>query len=231
MLPSYHSAMVNREYLDGVRELVYYAPKVTDGHAKHQCVNPPPKSVLLELFRTGVHARVHLNQGDDTVLDRMLSLIELMDSGKLPDNEYFLVLLSVVPGASCPIFQKGWRYERPRSSLAKPPIVFFDEDNFYEGLPSLDQKSLRKNNQLRVPKKARLSQQKQYLVNKQKFIAEQLKSIQKEISEAPESAVDQLKKKLRERKAPGEVPYVEVLPPAIPSPEGGHIDISCSDDD
>ena len=100
--------------------------------------------------------RIDDGDGEDAVLHRMESLAELMEEGQLPDNDWLLLLLSKMPGDSCPIFGKGYRYVRPPSARARPEILLYDEDCFFEGLPELNPNDIRRHNQLRVPKAVRL---------------------------------------------------------------------------
>ena len=44
ILPKFSSALVNRDFLDGVRQFVYYCPHVGERLPKLICVNPPPKT-------------------------------------------------------------------------------------------------------------------------------------------------------------------------------------------
>ena len=78
----------------------------------------------------------------------------------------------------------------------KPELVLFDDDDFYQGLPALKAKDIRKFNQLRVNKKEKLAQTKQYLLQKQQLLQKQLKEVNEIISSSPETVIE---KKLRER--------------------------------
>ena len=160
LLPRYGAALVNRDFLDGIRLGAYYCPAVKDGIVKLPCPNPPPKAELIALFEAAVAARP---VDEDSA--RLAGLLSLMELGKLPDNDWLLLLLSHVPGRDCSVFQKHYKYVRP-PSLLRPELLLFDEDGFFEGLPAVSAHDLRRRNQLRVPKADRLEQQRVYLLAK-----------------------------------------------------------------
>ena len=54
LLPSYGCALVTRDYLDGVRDGIYYCPNKKDKIPKLEVANPPPKNELLKLWKKAV---------------------------------------------------------------------------------------------------------------------------------------------------------------------------------
>ena len=73
-----------------------------------------------------------------------MALIEY--EGKMPDNEWLIVCLADVPGKSCAIFRKNYRFEKPPSVLARPEVHFFNDDGLFDGLHPLNAKDIRKKN-------------------------------------------------------------------------------------
>ena len=55
LLPVFSSAIITREYLDGIRAGHYYCPHRKDKIPKLDVPNPPPKAELLKLFKTAVY--------------------------------------------------------------------------------------------------------------------------------------------------------------------------------
>ena len=105
LLPAYSSALVTREYLDGVRAKEYYCPHKQDNIPKLEVPNPPPKMELLKLWKQAVHEKVIEEPNMDAKWNRILATLELIEyEGKLPDNDWLITVLSDVPGDTCIIF-------------------------------------------------------------------------------------------------------------------------------
>ena len=78
---------------------------------------------------------------NDAKWNRILSTMALIEyEGKLPDNDWLLVCLADVPGPSCEVFRKNYRYIKPPSQLARPEIHFYNDDGLFDGLNYLDAK-------------------------------------------------------------------------------------------
>ena len=55
IMPSYKSAIVTRDFMDGCRQDVFWCPHKDDNIVVMLCVNPPPKQELLSLWKTAVY--------------------------------------------------------------------------------------------------------------------------------------------------------------------------------
>ena len=52
-----------------------------------------------------MHDAIEKGNGQEEVLETMLATLELIeDEGKLPDNDWLIIVLSHIPGKTCPIF-------------------------------------------------------------------------------------------------------------------------------
>ena len=86
ILPKFHSPLVHRDYLDGVRAGCYYAPHRDENFQVYMAINAPPKQVLINMFKVAVDDAQFAKSETVEVLLRMSNLLELMEEGKLPDN-------------------------------------------------------------------------------------------------------------------------------------------------
>ena len=55
ILPSYKCAIVTRDFMDGLRQGVFWCPHKNDNIVVLLCANPPPKEVLLKLWKSAVY--------------------------------------------------------------------------------------------------------------------------------------------------------------------------------
>ena len=58
LLPAYGSALVTREFLDGVRAKIYYCPTKDDKVPHIEVANAPPKEELLKIWKKAVKKKV-----------------------------------------------------------------------------------------------------------------------------------------------------------------------------
>lgn len=182
LLPSYGSPMVNRMFLDGVRSGQFWCPNVKDGIVTLQCVNPPPKQILINYFKMGVHDAAEDNSLDAKTLTSLRNLISYMEEGYTPDNKYMFVLLSRYPGKSCEVFQKGYRYQAPKRATNVDEYEYSNSDGFFDDLPERDEKEIRKHNQMRMNQKVKLSLQKEDMIERHKLLGKQIKKMDSKIS-------------------------------------------------
>ena len=70
-----------------------------------------------------------------------------------PDIEWLIRWLGVIKPDD-EIFKKSYQFVRPKAELSSSDDEAFlhNEDNFFDDLPALDDKIIRKTNRLRVPK-------------------------------------------------------------------------------
>ena len=94
-----------------------------------------------------------------------------------PNREWLLLLLSAYPGASCKIFARNYRYERPRLHFNKRDLQVNNADGFYSDVPLLPASVIKRTNQLRVPKSQRLAAEQQFLEEQQELIGEKLDAV------------------------------------------------------
>ena len=80
--------------------------------------------------------------------------MELMESGKYPDRDWLLKVMSIW-APNCVIFDKSYRYVRDCGAYKKPSVLLWNEDNMYDDLPVLPAQKIRKTNQLRLPRKVK----------------------------------------------------------------------------
>ena len=157
LLPSFNSAIVTRPYLDAIRGDQYYCPHVRDNILPLRCPNPPPKMELLKLWKKAVYKKVLEEPTKEITWNAMLATITLIEEeGKLPNNEWLLTVLSHIEGRDSVVFQKDYKYEKPKNENQKPDIMFDNFDGLFDNLPELDDKQIRRTNQFRVPKQVKM---------------------------------------------------------------------------
>ena len=152
--------MVTRTYLDAIRRGDYYCPHLKHDIPRLQCPNPPPKIVLLKIWKKAVTAKVVDEPGKMDLWNSMLATITLIEEeGKLPNNEWLYIVLAHIEGRQCEIFQSDYKYVKPASANQKPDIEFNNDDGLFDNLPDLDERQIRRTNQFRVPKQVKILQQ------------------------------------------------------------------------
>ena len=147
LLPSYNSAIVTRTYLDAIRKGHYYCP-----HKRHKidhlrCPNPPPKIVLLKIWKKAVREKVVEEPERADLWNPMLATIALIEEdGKLPNNDWLFIVLAHIEGEDCEIFRSDYKYVKPVNENQKPDIVFDNDDGLFDNLPDLDERQIRRTN-------------------------------------------------------------------------------------
>ena len=77
----------------------------------------------------------------------MLATITLIEEeGKLPNNDWLLLVLAHVEGEDCEIFKSDYKYVKPVTEKQKPDIMFDNFDGLFDNLPDLDDKQIRRTN-------------------------------------------------------------------------------------
>lgn len=105
IMPTISSAIVTRDFMDGIRRNEYYCPHVKQNIPTMNVANPPPKKELLKIWKKAVYQRVEEEPQNDKRWNAMLCTINLIEkSGKTPDNDWLIKVLSDVPGPNCEIF-------------------------------------------------------------------------------------------------------------------------------
>ena len=101
----------------------------------------------MKIWKKAVLAKVVDEPEKDDKWNAILATLELIEEeGKLPDNTWLITCLADVPGPSCEIFQKSYKFVRPKKGINKPEIVFFNDDELLDDLPELDARDIRKKN-------------------------------------------------------------------------------------
>ena len=116
IMPTLSSSIVTREYMDGIRKGEYYCPHRSQNIPKLAVANPPPKLELLKIWKKAVYDKVKTDRDpkNDAKYNAILSTIEMIETdGKLPDNDWLIVVLADIPGKDCEIFQKRYKYVKP----------------------------------------------------------------------------------------------------------------------
>lgn len=73
--------------------------------------NPPPKEVLLKIFKKAARDKCIEDPENDSKRNAILATLKLIETeGKLPDNEWIITCLSDVPGPDCEIFKKSYKF-------------------------------------------------------------------------------------------------------------------------
>ena len=70
-------------------------------------------------------------------------------------NQDWYVTLIGIWDPECEIFRKDFTYVRDREVAAEPLID--NADGLYDGLPLIDEKTMRKSNRMQLPKEQRLN--------------------------------------------------------------------------
>ena len=147
LLPSMTSAIVTRTYLDAIRSGHYYCPHLTYNIKQLRCPNPPPKLELLKIWKRAVREKVVSEPGKEAMWNAMLATITLIEEeGKLPNNDWLITVLAHIEGKDCEIFQRDYKYVKPVSANQKPDIIFDNDDGFFDDLPDLDDRQIRRTN-------------------------------------------------------------------------------------
>ena len=58
IMPSYKCAVVTRDFMDGLRQGVFWCPHKNDNISVLLCANPPPKDELLSIWKTAVYDQI-----------------------------------------------------------------------------------------------------------------------------------------------------------------------------
>ena len=118
LLPSWSCAMITRPYLDGIRVNKYYCPHKSDRIPNLYVANPPPKEVLLKIWKRSARKMAEEEPDQDDKVNAILATLTLIEQeGKLPDNNWIITCLADVPGPDCEIFQKKYKFQKPPSAL------------------------------------------------------------------------------------------------------------------
>ena len=96
---------------------------------------------MIDLFTEAVNAGIEAKK--PFVIANRVGLLQLIAEinmkGKMPDKDWLLVLLSKIPGKSCPLFAKG--YEPPkRAPPVRAVVEVSNHDDFFTGLSKVSRK-------------------------------------------------------------------------------------------
>lgn len=97
VLPSCNSALCSMQWIEGVREGVFYCPKTEDVRADLRCYSNPPKADLLKMLNESL--RPHIESGEYDVMETK-PLENLLDAMAVntPDVAWLIILM----GKFCP---------------------------------------------------------------------------------------------------------------------------------
>ena len=79
LLPAISSGIVTRDYLDAIRAGQYYCPHFDHKIEQFRCPNPPPKMVLLQIWKKAVYQKAKTEPQKDDLWNSMLATIKLIE--------------------------------------------------------------------------------------------------------------------------------------------------------
>lgn len=150
VMPAFKQSIVSIKFMHAVRGGHIFMPKADDIDVCRSVPYPPTNDMLVILINDAVGALVGVNGWTNETLAPVRTLLELVKK-KGGDKAWLLKLLWVFD-ADSRVFEKSYRYVRPRNKLHPERMeVFGNDDGFWNNLPPLQPHEMR-GRQMRMSK-------------------------------------------------------------------------------
>ena len=149
-VPSIHSEICSLKWMKAVRKLKIYCPRRSDRNNEKHCWSPPPLKVLLHKLETALKVSLATARPDAAKAKQISRFIRSFN--KHPPNREWTVEVLAIWAPKDPIFERSYKYVKPKTDY---DLFLDNEDGFFDDLPKLNEKYIRKTNRLRMPKKVR----------------------------------------------------------------------------
>ena len=150
-MPTLSSSICTMKFMEKGRKGYYFIPKRTDTANIPICFSEPSKTILIEkLVKYMSNHPQPTSPEEEERLKSFKRTIALMRK-KPPNTAWILKWVGCcIPDDE--IFSKSYVYVRPKTTQIEEIDYFSNDDDFFTGLPELDDKVIKKTNRMRMSK-------------------------------------------------------------------------------
>lgn len=156
-MPKLSSRICTMKFMEKGRKGFFFIPKKEQCANVPECYSWPSKEFLISKLQKSTSA-FNTETSDQAQLEAFKRTVALMKKRE-PDTEWLLVLVGMLyPGDE--IFTKSYKWKKPKPVVESDDEDYLsNEDGFYDNLPQLDDKTIKKTNRMAISKRARIKKQ------------------------------------------------------------------------